>query len=52
MICQSPRPGDYRAGPGDCHPDKLDELGPLPDGITVHLDAGYDSNKTPLNQKI
>jgi IS5 family transposase len=29
-----------------------DELGPLPDGITVHLDAGYDSNKTPLNQKI
>jgi transposase len=26
--------------------DKLDDLGPLPDGITVHLDAGYDSQKT------
>ena len=26
--------------------DKLDELGPLPDDITVHLDAGYDSQKT------
>jgi transposase len=26
--------------------DKLGELGPLPEGITVHLDAGYDSNKT------
>jgi transposase len=26
--------------------DKLDEIGPLPDGITVHLDAGYDSGKT------
>jgi transposase len=26
--------------------DKLDDLGPLPDGITVHLDAGYDSAKT------
>ena len=26
--------------------DKLGELGPLPDGITVHLDAGYDSHKT------
>lgn len=26
--------------------DKLDEIGPLPDGITVHLDAGYDSQKT------
>lgn len=25
--------------------DGLDELGPLPDDITVHLDAGYDSNK-------
>jgi transposase len=23
--------------------DKLDDLGPLPDDITVHLDAGYDS---------
>jgi hypothetical protein len=22
--------------------DKLGEIGPLPDGITVHLDAGYD----------
>jgi transposase len=27
-------------------PDKLAELGPLPDEITVHLDAGYDSGKT------
>ncbi|TMR88918.1 IS5 family transposase, partial [Nonomuraea basaltis] len=26
--------------------DLLDELGPLPDDITVHLDAGYDSGKT------
>jgi transposase len=26
--------------------DKLAELGPLPDDITVHLDAGYDSGKT------
>jgi len=26
--------------------DKLDELGPLPQDITVHLDAGYDSGKT------
>jgi transposase len=26
--------------------DKLDDLGPLPDDITVHLDAGYDSGKT------
>ena len=26
--------------------DKLDEIGPLPDDITVHLDAGYDSQKT------
>lgn len=26
--------------------DKLEEIGPLPDGITVHLDAGYDSRKT------
>jgi transposase len=26
--------------------DKLDEIGPLPEDITVHLDAGYDSNKT------
>jgi transposase len=24
--------------------DKLGELGPLPDGIRVHLDAGYDSH--------
>jgi IS5 family transposase len=27
-------------------PDKLDGIGPLPAGITVHLDAGYDSHKT------
>ena len=26
--------------------DKLGDLGPLPDEITVHLDAGYDSQKT------
>ncbi|MFE8993190.1 IS5 family transposase [Streptomyces collinus] len=26
--------------------DLLDELGPLSDGITVHLDAGYDSDRT------
>ena len=26
--------------------DKLGELGPLPDEVTVHLDAGYDSGKT------
>ncbi|MFV5998537.1 IS5 family transposase [Streptomyces sp. NPDC056231] len=26
--------------------DRLDDLGPLPDDITVHLDADYDSDKT------
>lgn len=26
--------------------DRLVDLGPLPDDITVHLDAGYDSDKT------
>ena len=26
--------------------DKLGEIGPLPQDITVHLDAGYDSGKT------
>jgi transposase len=26
--------------------DKLHEMRPLPDGITVHLDAGYNSQKT------
>jgi transposase len=26
--------------------DVLDDLGPLPDNITVHLDASYDSDKT------
>ncbi len=26
--------------------DRLEDLGPLPDHITVHLDAGYDSDKT------
>lgn len=26
--------------------DTLEDLGPLPDDITVHLDAGYDSGKT------
>lgn len=27
-------------------PDHLDDLGPLPEVITVHLDSGYDSGKT------
>ena len=26
--------------------DRLEDLGPLPHDITVHLDAGYDSDKT------
>ena len=26
--------------------DRLDDLGPLPEQVTVHLDAGYDSDKT------
>ncbi|GAA3352754.1 hypothetical protein GCM10017744_003100 [Streptomyces antimycoticus] len=26
--------------------DRLDDFGPLPDDVTVHLDAGYDSAKT------
>ena len=26
--------------------DKLDDLGPLPADVRVHLDAGYDSQKT------
>jgi transposase len=26
--------------------DKLDDIGPLPEDITVHLDAGHDSQKT------
>ncbi|MEU7365749.1 IS5 family transposase [Streptomyces hygroscopicus] len=26
--------------------DRLDDLGPLPDDVTVHLDASYDSDKT------
>ncbi|MEV0169403.1 hypothetical protein B0I32_14039 [Nonomuraea fuscirosea] len=26
--------------------DRLEDLGPLLDNITVHLDAGYDSDKT------
>ena len=26
--------------------DKLNDLGPLPEDITVHLDSGYDSGKT------
>lgn len=26
--------------------DKLEEIGPLPGRVTVHLDAGYDSGKT------
>jgi transposase len=33
--------------------DRLDDLGPLPDDVTVHLDAGYDSDTTRalLNQR-
>ena len=31
--------------------DKLDEIGPLPAEITVHLDAGYDSGKTRTELK-
>jgi hypothetical protein len=27
--------------------DKLDELGPLPGNVRVHLDAGYDSAEDP-----
>jgi hypothetical protein len=26
--------------------ERLDDLGPLPEDITVHLGAGYDSDKT------
>jgi IS5 family transposase len=26
--------------------DRLDDMGPLPDDITVHLDAGHDSDRT------
>jgi IS5 family transposase len=26
--------------------DRLDDVGPLPDDITLHLDAGYGSQKT------
>ena len=29
--------------------DKLGEIGPLPDDITVHLDAGYDSRRPVTN---
>jgi hypothetical protein len=29
--------------------DELDDLGPLPEAITVHLDAGYDSAKPATN---
>jgi hypothetical protein len=32
--------------------DKLDEIDPLPDGITVHLDAGYDPKKDPRRARI
>jgi hypothetical protein len=47
-------PAGPRAGPGEparlpllaATLDKLDDLGPLPDQIRVHLDAGYDSQKT------
>ena len=31
--------------------DKLDDLGPLPDDITVHLDAACDSQKTATSSK-
>jgi hypothetical protein len=30
---------------------KLDGIGPLPERITVHLDAGYDSQKPTTNSK-
>ena len=47
-------PARQGTGPGEpvCLPllaptlRKLDEIGPLPDEITVHLGAGYDSQKT------
>lgn len=47
-------PPDRVLAPADRHDsvllaatlDKLDEIGPLPEDITVHLDAGYDSGKT------
>jgi len=34
--------------------DRLDDLWPLPDDITGHLDAGYDSDKTRalLNERV
>jgi IS5 family transposase len=34
-------------------PDRPDNLGPLPDDVAVHLDAGYDSDKTraPLDER-
>ena len=31
--------------------DKLGDLGPLPEDITVHLDAGYDSQKTATSSQ-
>ena len=31
--------------------DQLDELGPLPEEITVHLDAGYDSRQDPRHPR-
>jgi transposase len=34
-----------QVGPDLCEL-QLDDLGPLPDDITVHLDAGYNSDKT------
>jgi hypothetical protein len=33
-----------RAGTGPL--DKPEKIGPLPDNVTVHLDAGYDSQET------
>ena len=30
---------------GGPHVEKLGEIGPPPDDLTVHLDAGYDSGK-------
>lgn len=31
--------------------DRLDDLGPLPDDVTLHLDAGYDSDRTRTLQR-
>lgn len=50
-LRHSPRPGPGRREPTRLTAagptlDRLDDLGPLPETITVHLDAGYDSAVT------